>query len=117
MHRFALIFGLLVGCAADSSNDTGTSELALDSDASGTVDCTDLDHVLTCIHHPGTEACAHADINQDGAVDHDDLHDGYAAISEAGHQCADPAEHDTADHSGTPHDGSGSGSGHPTPGH
>jgi len=103
MHRFALIFGLLLGCATDSG--IGTSELALDSDANGTVDCADLDHVLTCIHHPGTEACAHADINDDGAADHDDLHEGYAALSTAGHHCSDPAEHDTADHARTPHEG------------
>ena len=107
MHRIALILGLLVGCATDSGNDntTGTTELALDTDANGTVDCADLDHVLTCIHHPGTEACAHADINDDGAVDHQDLHDGYAELTAACHHCADPAAHDTADHEGTPHEG------------
>lgn len=101
MYRFALLLGLLVACTND--DDVGSAELALDSDASGTVDCADLDHVLTCIHHPGTEACAHADINQDGAVDHQDLHDGYAALSASGHHCTDPAEHDTADHGGNPH--------------
>lgn len=101
MYRFALIFGLLVACTSD--DDVGTSELALDSDTNGTVDCADLDHVLQCIHHPGTDVCAHADVNHDGTVDHADLHDAYAALTESGHHCADPAQHDSADHSGTPH--------------
>lgn len=101
MHRFALILGLLVGCTNDDG--VGTAELALDSDANGSVDCADLDHVMRCIHHPGTDVCAHADINHDGVVDHKDAHDAYAALSDSGHHCADPTQHDTADHEGVPH--------------
>lgn len=102
MYRLTLVIALL-GCACATDDNVESTELAIDSDGSGTIECADLDHVLMCIHHPGSAACAHADVNHDGVVDHADIHDTYAALTEAGHHCADPANHDAADHHGTPH--------------
>jgi len=91
----ALVLGL-VACTDTASTDT--SQFAIDTDGNGSIDCTDLDHVVTCIHHPDPHGCAHADVNEDGAVDHQDLHDIYAGLAATGHHCDDPGLHDPADH-------------------
>lgn len=86
---------LATGCADDT---TASVEFAIDTDGNGGVDCADLDHVLSCIHHPDASVCAHADVNHDGVVDHEDLHDIYSGLSETGHHCTDPFHQDPADH-------------------
>lgn len=103
LPKLGLTFGLLLGaCAAEDTVDTvdtvDTAQFAIDTDDNGAVDCTDLDHVVTCLHHPDAHVCAHADVNHNGVVDHEDLHDIYAGLAATGHHCTDPAHQDPTDH-------------------
>jgi hypothetical protein len=89
-------------CAEDTEDP---SRYAIDSDGSGSVDCADLDHVLACLHHPGSDVCAEADVNHDGVVDDADVHDLHAGLEATGHHCDEPPHHhEEGDHDDHPTD-------------
>jgi hypothetical protein len=85
----------LLACTGDDGTDD--SIYAVDTDGNGVVDCSDLEHVQTCVHHPESDVCAVADVNEDGVVDDADLHDIYAGLAETGHHCDEPDHHDPDD--------------------
>ena len=100
-RQLGSLLGLLMAvqfAACGTEDSTASAQFAVDTDDNGAVDCTDLDHVVTCLHHHGTAACDHADVNHDGVVDHEDLHDIYDGLAATGHHCTDPAHQDPADH-------------------
>ncbi|HVV85891.1 MAG TPA: hypothetical protein VHE35_22685 [Kofleriaceae bacterium] len=88
---------VLAGCIDDPVGETA---LAIDTDGNGVLDCADLDHVLTCVHHPGAPGCVHADVTGDGVVDLADVHAVTEAILASGHHC--DGHHDV-DHAGYHH--------------
>jgi hypothetical protein len=95
MRRFAtgLLLTLGLSVAACAGDDVDESIYAVDTDDSGTVDCTDQDHVLACVHHEITE-CTHDDVNHDGTVDEADAHDIHAGLTATGHECEPPDAHE-----------------------
>lgn len=97
MTRLTILLVTLLGihCTGD---DLDATTLAIDTDGSGGVDCADLDHVLACIHDPGSSACAHADVNGDGTVDDLDAHDLHAALTATHHDCTAPDHHTSDGH-------------------
>lgn len=91
MHRLLIVLGLLIiGCTDEETVDSAT--FAVDTDGNGSVDCTDLDHVLACLHDH-VDACAAADVNHDGSVDDTDLHDIHAGMEATGHHCSSGSHH------------------------
>jgi hypothetical protein len=97
MKRALMLSLLALGCAGEDSVDN--RRYAVDTDASGAVDCSDLDHVVTCLTREHDDpTCAEADVNHDGAVDDADLHDLYAGLHETGHDCSEPEHHHDEDH-------------------
>lgn len=90
------------GCAGDESD---ASVFAVDTDSSGAVDCSDLDHVIACLDHPDPDACAHADVNGDGAVDDLDVHDIHDGLEATGHHCDGGTHDDDETHDDGTHDG------------
>jgi len=96
----------LLACSSDQDGDAAL--FAVDTDNSGAVDCEDLHHVQVCLEHPDSTDCAHADVNGDGVVDENDVHDIYDGLHETGHDCEAPDGHDdgTGDHADAgSHDG------------
>ena len=91
MLRLGFALALLLPACTDEQVDT--SQYAIDADHSGALDCADLDHVHACINHHIVDACDLADINHDGVVDDQDVHDIYAALHDSGHSCTDPTHH------------------------
>ena len=92
MTRIVLLCTLLFAGCTDEDN-VNIASFAIDTDSSGAVDCADLDHVVACIEHPDPHACAHADVNGDGAVDDADAHTIHDALVATHHECAEPEHH------------------------
>jgi hypothetical protein len=89
MHRLILALALLIPACTDDGR-VDTSQYAIDTDHSGVFDCADLDHVHACINHHIADACKLADINHDGVVDDQDVHDISVALHDSGHTCTAP---------------------------
>lgn len=89
MKRLVFLGCVLFGCAGDDVSD---ATFAVDTDGNGTIDCTDLDHVVACLHGH-VDACAAADVNHDGVVDDGDVHDIHAGMSATGHHCSGDGHH------------------------
>ena len=110
MKRAAVLFAMItLSIAACAGDDSDVSVFAVDTDSSGAVDCADLDHVVECLNHPDSDACAHADVNGDGAVDDADVHDIHDGLEATGHHCDDGTHDDGAHDDGTHDDGTHSG--------
>lgn len=108
MRSFNQLFLAVAMTCACSDADVDEGSFAVDSDASGAVDCADLDHVLACIHHPDAHECATSDVNHDGTVDDTDVHDIHAGLTASGHHCPAPDHaHDSPSHPGDGHDTDG----------
>ena len=88
MKKLVLGIALLLGAAC--TDDVDSASFAVDADENGTVDCHDLEHVMACLADPHSDACAHADVNGDGVVDDQDVHDIYDGLEATGHHCTDP---------------------------
>ena len=93
LARFA-VFAFLVAIACGRPVDpdlVSASQLELNGD--GQVTCADLDHLLSCMHHPHDAVCASSDLNHDGAVDAHDAQIAHHSLAAHGTTCSDPAVH------------------------
>ena len=96
-----------LACSGSSGPLSEETLARLELNGDGAVDCADLEHLLTCLHHPDDPVCAHADFNGDGVVDPHDAHAVHQSLAQAGHGCSDPAGHvgssDAHHHPSDPH--------------
>ena len=110
MKRAAVLFAMMtLSFPACADDEPDASVYAIDTDSSGGVDCADLDHVMACLNHPDSDACAHADVNGDGAVDDADVHDIHDGLEATGHHCAEPDDEAHDGDEGAHEDGTHSG--------